>query len=68
MKDSTAAVRDHLLRHGSLTPLQALRSLGIQRLAPRILELREMGLGIETQYLTRNGKRFAKYVYYSKAS
>lgn len=65
MKPSTQAVRDWLLREGSLTPLQALRELGVYRLGARIYELRESGLRIETTYLTRNGKRYAKYLYYS---
>lgn len=66
MKPSTRAVKDHLLRHGSITPLQALRQLGIYRLSARILELRESGLGIETDIRVRNGKQICTYRYASK--
>lgn len=67
MKPSTEAVKTHLLRHGSITPLQALRELGVYRLGARIYELRETGMQIQTVWQNRNGKRFAKYVYHSKA-
>lgn len=66
MKPSAELVKDHLCRHGSVTPLQALRELGVYRLSGRIFELREAGMGIETVYQTRRGKRFAKYVYHSQ--
>lgn len=68
MKPSTRAVKDHLLRHGTITPLQALRQHGIMRLSARVLELRETGMGIETEYITRNNKRFARYRYYSQGA
>ena len=68
MKPSTEAVHDWLCRHGTLTGVQALRELGVYRLAARINELRESGMGIETEYVTRNGKRFARYRYHSKAA
>lgn len=53
------------LKRGPLTPLEALRRLGCERLAARIHELREMGHDINRTFVrvkTRAGKvRVAKY-------
>jgi len=49
----------HLRKHGTITPLAALREYGIMRLAARIGELRERGINIKTvrkTVATRNGK------------
>lgn len=40
MKPQNQAVARWLIQHGSITPLEALKSLGIQRLGARIYELR----------------------------
>ena len=54
--------------HGSITPFQALRELGIMRLASRVGELRKRGYQIDTQYeefTTRYNRksRYARYVF-----
>lgn len=49
----------HLKAGGTLDPMTALREFGTNRLAARILELREAGYGIVTQRTkvrTRNGE------------
>lgn len=50
----------HLQRR-PLTPLEALRRFGCLRLGARIHELREQGHEIETEWVERGGKRYAKY-------
>jgi hypothetical protein len=55
---------DHLKRHGTITPLQALNNYGCMRLAARIDELRGQGHRIETDLIERGGKRFAMYRYH----
>ena len=65
MKPSTKSVQEYLFTHGSITGLEALRKLGCFRLSARILELRQIGMQIETTYITQRQKRFAKYSYYA---
>jgi hypothetical protein len=65
MKPSAEAVADHLARHGSITGLEALRELGVYRLAARIQELRESGMSIDTEYRMRDGVRYGVYRYRS---
>ena len=61
-----SAIRRHLEPGNSLTALQALNHFGCARLASRIDELRQAGMGIETRWLrvqNRQGKwvRVAEY-------
>lgn len=49
------------LKQGPLTALGAFRELGIMRLAPRILELRQQGIGIVSKTVRRHGKSYAEY-------
>lgn len=52
----------YLKRHGSITPLTALDTLGIYRLAARCYDLRRMGYDIKTTMVyTRNDARIARY-------
>jgi hypothetical protein len=61
MKPQTRAVLSYL-EVGSLTPLQAMRSIRCLRLASRIRELRMAGYKIVTEsYKTSTGKRVARY-------
>ena len=53
-------VRRHLLAHGSITPLDALREYGCMRLGGRIHELRQGGMDIRTS-TPDTGKRYAIY-------
>lgn len=55
----------YLKRRGSITPLQAQRDLGIQRLGARVYDLRREGVEIEAELVrrrTRYGEaRVARY-------
>lgn len=58
----TEAIREHILKHNSITPLEALEHYGCMRLAARIRDLRKDGFSVLTVNVERNGKHFAKYV------
>jgi helix-turn-helix protein len=61
-------VLDHLIRHGPITPLQALQLYGIFRLAARIFRLRQDGHKIITNRLrTNTGKTVGEYVLLQQA-
>ena len=57
----TEAIQEHLLQGGSLTPLDALYKFGCFRLSARIKNLRDAGMSIETEMITVDRKRVAKY-------
>ena len=61
MKSQNEKVLNHIRKHGSITPLQALSRYGCFRLAARISNLRDAGNRIKTVMVTKNGKTFAKY-------
>jgi len=54
-------VLNHIKRYGSITPIQAFSKYQITCLAERIRDLKDSGHKIVAEYITRNGKRFAKY-------
>lgn len=55
-------VLNWLKAHGSIDPMTALNQLGIYRLAPRVLELRQRGHAIEmTMVESASGARHAVY-------
>ena len=56
----------YLKEYGGITQLEALKELGVMRLAARIADLRNDGHLIVTEMIiTRTKKRIAKYVYAS---
>lgn len=55
-------IKAHILKHNSITPLEALQEYGCMRLAARIRDLRKDGFSVQTVTVERNGKHFAKYV------
>lgn len=59
-------ILDHLIAHGYLTTTDARQSLDIMHPAGRILELRQQGVGIRTDWKTIdtgiNKHRLARYV------
>jgi hypothetical protein len=66
MKPQTKLVANYLAKHRKITPLDALRELGVMRLGARIWELRrQYGLTIARQMKrvqTRDGEtRVAEY-------
>ena len=61
-----AAILDHLKRHGSITPLEALNRYGCMRLGARIYDLKRSGYEIESRlelHKNENGEytKFARY-------
>lgn len=53
-------IEDYLDEWGSITPLEAMRDLGIMRLASRIADMKKSGLNIKSEMVsvaTRNGGR-----------
>lgn len=59
----TEAIRQHLLKHNAITPLEALQQYGCMRLAARIKDLRREGLSVvSTMVEADNGKRYCRYV------
>ena len=60
MKTQTDTILE-MLKQGPVTPMDALRECGSVRLAARIKDLRNRGLAINTDSVTRGGKTFASY-------
>lgn len=53
-------ILDYIAEFGSITPLDALRDLGVMRLASRISDLKRLGYPIESKtepVMTRYGKK-----------
>jgi hypothetical protein len=62
MKPSSAAVLDLLRRHPEgITPFDALAEARCMRLAARVSDLRADGYTIDSELVTTNGKRYARY-------
>ena len=57
----TQAVLQHLKAGRTLTALEALEQYRILRLAARVNDLRGRGEEIDTEMVSGNGKRFARY-------
>ena len=55
------AIHCYLVEGNSITPLEALQKFGCFRLSGRILELRQLGINIKTEYERNGNKRFARY-------
>ena len=55
-------ILEHMIVHGSITPLEALEQIGCFRLGARINDLRKAGYTIRTDWEEKYGKRYAKYV------
>ena len=45
-----ALILDYIAEFGSITPLEAMRDLGIYRLASRISDLKRLGYAIESAW------------------
>jgi hypothetical protein len=59
--DTQNAMILQYMREKPITPLEAFRKFGSLRLGARIFELRKDGHAIETEYVTKDGKTFARY-------
>ena len=64
MTGQSTTVLRHLQRRGSISPMEALITYGIMRLAARIYDLRLDGVPITT-YIKKDegGHRYARYDY-----
>lgn len=60
MNTQREQILNHLRRHGSITPMEALRRYGCFRLGARIWELKKQHR-IESELVSRGGKHFARY-------
>lgn len=73
MTGQNAIVLDWFTRRKTITPLEAIKDLGVLRLGARIFELREAGHDIHTEMMpvpNRQGgtSRVARYHYLGKAA
>jgi len=57
----TEQIKNYLEQGDSITPLKALNLFGCFRLGARIYDLKQSGMKIKTEIITKNNKRFAKY-------
>lgn len=58
----TDAIRRHLLKHNSITAIEALREYGCFRLAARIHELGKQGFSTVPVWVSKGDKRYVRYV------
>lgn len=54
-------VLQHLKKHGTIRPLEALRRYGIYRLADSCFKLRSKGHRVKTRIIRKGKKQFAEY-------
>jgi len=57
----TTKILNYLLKGKAITPLEALSRFKCFRLASRINEIKRSGVRINTEMVTKNGKRYARY-------
>lgn len=60
-------ILEHLIKFGSITPIEAMAEYGCMRLGARIWDLRDDGIEIETE-MVKAKNRFGKDVRYAKYS
>ena len=53
----------HLIRYGQITSMQAIKNFGCTRLAARIADLKEKGVGIETEMVYKKSAN-GEYIHY----
>jgi hypothetical protein len=61
MKTQNEKIKAYLNKGKSITPMDALNKFGCFRLSARIKNLRDEGLKILTNYVTKGNKTFASY-------
>lgn len=61
MKTQKEQIKKYLLSRKTITPIQALNKFGCFRLAAVIYKLKNEGLKIVTEMVTKDNKTFAKY-------
>ena len=66
MNKQCQRILDYLERYGSITPLEAMRDLGIMRLAARIFDIRsKYGILIEDE-MVRDTNRMGEPIHYKR--
>lgn len=60
-------ILEHLIKYGSITPIEAMAEYGCMRLGARIWDLRDDGIEIETE-MVKGKNRFGKAIRYAKYS
>lgn len=58
-------ILNHLKKHGSITPVEAMNDYGCMRLGARIWDLRDLGYDIETKMETSKN-RYGQTICYAK--
>jgi hypothetical protein len=64
-ESQSQAILSHLKAGNAITPIDALNQFGCFRLGARIHELKSSGHRINTEMISNNGKRFARYSLHS---
>ena len=59
-KTQTQAILEYLDEYGSITPLEAIRDLGVYRLSARISDIKKDGIPIKTDMVTVPNRRGTK--------
>ena len=60
-KTQNQQIFEHLMKYGSITPLDALNRYGCMRLGARIYDLRKLGYDIVSVQEHKGGKAYARY-------
>lgn len=58
-------VLEHLEKHGSITPLEAMNDLGVMRLGARIWDLKAQGVPIKKE-IAKGKNRYGKYTHFAR--
>lgn len=67
MKSQSQQILAYLKKGKSLTAIEALDKFGCFRLAARINDLKHQGHNIKSIMVSKDGKRFAKYIMEAKS-
>lgn len=59
----TQKILKHLIRYGKITSIQAFNNFGCTRISARIFDLKQLGIGIDTQMVFKK-KANGEHVHY----
>ena len=59
--NQTTQIQNHLEQGNTLTAIEALNLFGVFRLSARVKNLRDNGMNIITETVTKDNKSYAKY-------
>lgn len=60
-KSQNQQIREWLEDGNAITPIEALKCFGCFRLSARIYDLRQEGMDIKSEIISRNNKQYACY-------